>query len=448
MTHRVENPFFELPNENPLTCHVICLPNAPSNSFYSLSHFSQKVRHLCWMLKSTGNKVHYYGYESCDVACDEKVIVGDEDVLMEAYPRYKTEFGHIDINVQPDNPEGIEYLERMWSLKTAYELKRRYKKGDFFFWMLPMCGQRYLYDDLKDLPVQHIEPGIGYIGGFLPYKVFPSSYIRDFHYGSYHANDLWYKILGEESRKLRPHGSHYQHTYIDWESQASLRDAVIPNACDRSLFDFRLKKKDQLLCLSRVLRGKGIAEAVEISERLGMKLIVAGPGDFEQAVGKKNGSNVEVLGAVGPDERRDLLSYSKAVLSLSHPHETFGLVAIEGLLSGTVPIVANSGGFLDTIRSGWNGYRVDYRNIEQGVRAVEAVDNIDPYVLRDAGLRFSMEQCALRHNTYLQNIDRDLKGIKTAPLEELDCQYYDHKITWPDGWMDPVDKVSKKKGGE
>ena len=399
------------------------------------------------MLKSTGNKVYYYGYESCDVECDEKVIVADEEVLMEAYPRCKSEFGHIDINEKLDNPDGVEYLEQRWTLETGYQLKKRYQPGDFVFWMLPMCSQRHLYKELKDLPVQHVEPGIGYLGAFLPYKVFQSSYIRDFHYGSYHANNLWYKILGEKSQKERPHGSHYQHTYIDWEDNASLRDAVIPNSYDLSLFDFKIQKKDQLLCLSRVLKGKGIAEAVEIAERVGMKLIVAGPGDFEQAVGKKPSKNVEVLGPVGPDERRNLLSDSRAVLSLSRVHETFGGAAIEGLLSGTVPIVANTGGFLDTIRSGWNGFRVDYRNIEQGVRAVENLDKIDPYVLRDSGLRFSKEQCALRHNAYLQNIDRDLRfGDNISPLVESDCQYYEQKIEWPEGWMVPLNEPSKSKG--
>ena len=36
------NPFFDLPNDNPLNCHVFCLPNAPSSPYYTLSHFAQK----------------------------------------------------------------------------------------------------------------------------------------------------------------------------------------------------------------------------------------------------------------------------------------------------------------------------------------------------------------------------------------------------------------------
>ena len=434
------NPFFDLSDANPLVCHVMCLPNAPSSPYFSLSHFAQKIRNLCWMLKSTGNKVTYYGYESCDVECDEKVIVASEDVLMDAYPRCESEFGHVDVNDTPDNPVGIEYLEKRWSLETGYELKKRYKPGDYFFWMLPMCGQRHLYHEIKDFPVQHVEPGIGYIGGFLPYKIFPSSYIRDFHYGSYHSNNLWYNILGEESKKERPHGSHYQHTYIDWEQNPSMADAVIPNSSDLSLFDFRIKKKDYLLYLGRVLKGKGVGEAVKIAEGLGMKLIVAGPGSFELAVGKKPGKNVEVVGPVGVDDRRDLLSHARAVLSLSHVHETFGLTAIEGMLSGTPPIVANTGGFLDTVRSGWNGYRVDYRDIKGGMRAIESLDKIDPYTLRKAGLSFSMEQCALRHNAYIQNIEKGLRHRDAEFVSQLDCDYYSQDINYPAEWITPIDK--------
>lgn len=68
------NPFFELPNKNPVTCHVFCVDCVPSNTYFSVNPFAQKVRNLCWMLKSVGHKVIYYGYDSCDVECDEKVM--------------------------------------------------------------------------------------------------------------------------------------------------------------------------------------------------------------------------------------------------------------------------------------------------------------------------------------------------------------------------------------
>ena len=443
----VKNPFFDLPNKNPLTCHVFCLPNAPSNSYFTLSHFAQKIRNLCWMLKSTGNKVIYYGYESCDVPCDEKVIVLSEDLLLEAFPNSQSEFGHIDINIDKENPEGVKYLEKVWTLEVGYQAKKRYAPNDFFFWMLPMCGQRDLYEEFQDLPVRHVEPGIGYIGACLPYKVFQSTYIRDFHYGAYHASFGWRNLLGDYYNKIVPNSSpHYLYTNISWETTPP-HDAVVPNSYDLSLFDFRVEKEDYGLCLARVLARKGIKQAVEICEKLGMKLIVAGPGDFEAAVGKKPGKNVEVLGPVGVEERRHLLSNARVVFSLSGVHETFGGAAIEALLSGTLPLVANTGGFLDTIQSGYNGYRIPFNNIDAGVEVIKN-NRIDPYILRDAGLRFSREQCALKHNAYLQNLDSLLRENSRDPVMEPDWVDYSKKIEWPDGWMTPVDNLKGDKDVE
>lgn len=440
------NPFFQQPNENPLTCHVFCLDNVPANSYYSVSPFAQKVRNLCWMLKSTGNHVTYYGYESCEVECDEKVIIASEDLLFQAYPHIHSGKGHIDLNKERENPKGIEYLEKKWTLATGFEFRKRYKPGDFVFWMLPGCGQRHLYYELEaeNLPVRHIEAGIGYIGACLPYKVFVSSFIRDFHYGIYQSNKRWYETLDEASKEIK-RGPHYLYTYIDAE-QPPTHDALIPIPFDLSQFDFRIQKEDYLLYLARILTGKGIREAVEIAERMNMKLVVAGPGDFQDQVGRKPSKNIEILGPVGPKERRDLLSRAKAVLSLSAVFETFGQAAVEALLSGTVPITANSGGFLDTIQSGYNGYRIRYSNIEAGIHAVENLDKIDPFALRDSGLRYSREWIALQYNEYLQYIDHKFKDNNEKPFFEQDWSDRQKEIQWPEQWIVPVDQ--KNNGGK
>lgn len=438
MSDKIVNPFFQLPNENPLTCHVFCFPGSPANQYYSVSHFAQLAKDVCWMLKATGNKVHYYGYPSCDVECDEKIVVGDEDILKVAHPELFRAFGHMDPST--DDGEAVDYLYERWAIDTAYQVQKRYSPGDFFLWILPAGHQRFLYQKLESLPVRHVEPSVGYIGGFLPYKVFQSDYIRSFHYGMYHTNNWWYNTLDEHSKSLRPHGSHAMHTYTPWETPPQ-HDDVIAIPFDISQFDFRLKKKDYLLCLARVVQGKGIKEAVELSERLGMKLIIAGPGDVEATIGKKVPKNVEVRGAVGVEERTDLLSYAYALLCLSELYETFGMAAKEAQLSGTVPIVSDRGAFLETVEHGYNGFHVDYRSPEQAMRAVENVGKIDPYNLRDSGLRCSREYLSPRYNAFLQNIDDSIKGMEPTYPQWADRK---EKINWPAGWMVPVDTKEKK----
>ena len=135
-------------------------------------------------------------------------------------------------------------------------------------------------------------------------------------------------------------------------------------------------------------------------------------------------------------KRRELIAKAFAILSLSDVHETFGGVAIEGMISGTVPVVADTGGFRDTIRSGYNGFRVDVRNVEETMRAVKDAEKLDPYALRKSGLRYSMERCAIEHNAYYQNIDRELKfGDNFEPRDYTDWE----NVGYPEDWMIPVD---------
>ena len=427
------NPFFELPNQNPVTCHVFSLDNTPSNVKYSMSAFAQKIRNLCWMLKSAGHRVIYYGYESCDVECDEKIIVGSEEVIKQIYSNLDKELASPDV-------QGAEYVKQRWTLNTCYELKKRYKQGDFFFWMMPGFGQRQLYYETFNWPVNHIESSIGYLGAFLPYRVFESIYIRDYHHGCYHSNRYHYEQLDEDIKEQASQQLHYLYTHGDYETP-SRSDIVIPGYFDISLFDFKVNKHDYLLYLGRIFINKGISEAVEIAERLQMKLIVAGPGDFESVVGKKPSKYIEVIGTAGPEKRRELISNAKAVFSLTHINETFGCVPVEAMLSGTVPITSDSGGFLDTIRNGYNGYRIDYCDIQAGVDAVKKIEQIDPYNLRNTGLCYSREKIALQYDAYIQYICKN--SLENLPRPSIQRGWESEDIQWPDEWMTPIDVESK-----
>ena len=429
------NPFFQLPNENPLRCHVFCFPGAPANKKYSLSHFSQITRDVTACLKATGHEVFYYGYEECDVLADEKIVVGDDDLVQKAHRALGCAFGHMDPTL--DDTDTVEYLYERWAVDTEYAIKKRYEPGDLFLWILPGGQQKPLYDRLQALPVRHIEPSVGYIGGFLPYRAFQSQYVQAFHYGMYHANKWWYATLDEYTKSLRQPGSHSMHVYLEWGEPQHQTDTVIPIPFDISNFDFRIQKKDYLLCLARVCAGKGIAEAVAVAKALDMKLIIAGPGDVAETINKRVPDIVEVRGAVGVDERRILLSEATALLCLSELYETLGMAALEAMLSGTVPITSAHGAFLETIEDGYNGYHVDFRSTEQAVNAVKNVDKIDPYILRDAGLRYSREYIAPRYDAWFQNIDDQIKGCETTYPAQNNRK---EKVDWPKGWITPVDK--------
>ena len=442
---RVQNPFLTaaivkaLTSRVILTFHVFGVPHNPSHIDFSCCAFAQKARKLCWMLKSLGHKVYYYGNALSDVVCDEHIIVTSEQDLMDAYPNFKAELGHVDY-ADSENAEAAHYVNEKYSLITAYEAKKRHKAGDFFCYVVPTI-QRELFQAVAELPVHHIETGVGYMGAYLPYRVFESPGIQAWHYGYYTSNfDSYSKLSEEEKESYHFDRNTHRATYEIPEF-----DAVIPNSFDVGFFDFRTKKEDYLLYLGRVIAQKGVHKAVKIAERLGKTLIVAGPGDFEKEMGMSVPKHVEIVGPVNPEQRRDWLSKALALICISDYWEPFGGVHIEAMLSGTVPVASNNGGFTHTIRSGWNGYRVGLNQVEQGVWACKNLDRIDPYVLRDFGLRFSNEQIALRYDEYFQSLTSVIQhngnsmDIENLDRDNLDWLDYDRKIEWPDGWMTPVD---------
>lgn len=447
------NPFFSSPeNHNHLRFHVFSVPHNPSHSDFSCCAFAQKTRKLCWMLKSVGHTVYHYGNEiSIDtefpekgVVCDEHINVTTEETLMEAYPKCRKELGHVDY-MNPKNPDAIKYMNDQYTLNTIYQVKKRFNQGDYFCYIVPTI-QRELYHSLVELPVHHIETGVGYMGAYLPYRIFESPAIRAWHYGYYASNFERYSTLSEEQKKGYPYDPN---THIPVYDVPKL-DAVIPNSFYVPDFDFRVKKDNYFLYLGRVIEQKGVRKAVEICNRLGAKLVVAGPGNFEKAIGMKPGKNIEIVGPVGPEKRRDLLSYAIALFCISDYWEPFGGVNIEAMLSGTPPIASDHGGFIHSIRSGYNGYRLSMNQVEQGVWACQNLDKIDPFVLRDFGLRFSNEQIALRYNEYFQSLtsviraDGDVNSVENQHRDNLDWLDYDRDIEWFDGWMTPID--SSKEG--
>lgn len=449
---KITNPFFNLPNKKPQTFHVISVPYNPSHVDALCDAFAQMSRELCWMLKSTGHKVYHYGNQlSVDrehpnrgVICDEHISVTTEEHLTEAYPNWREDCGFVDYD-EHKNMNAVIYMNEHFNMNTVFELKKRYTPGDIFCYVTSPHHKK-IWNEVLDLPVRHVETGVGYYDSYMPYRIFVSSQIQAWHYGYWSNNFDQYQALDDKSKESYPYNAN---THVQTAGLPGY-DAVIPNACDRSILNFKIGKGDKLLYLGRVAQSKGVRTAVEIAERLQMPLVVAGPGDFEKKLGIKPSRFIEIIGPVGPDQRRDLLADAAALLCPTEGFEALGRIAIEAMMSGTVPIAANVGGFMDTIRSGYNGYRIGMNRVEEGCWAVQNVDKIDPYNLRDFALRYSKEQIALRYDAYFQSLDQAIRHngevweIENSHRAELDSYDYDRKIAWPDNWMIPVDVKEKK----
>lgn len=156
-------------------------------------------------------------------------------------------------------------------------------------------------------------------------------------------------------------------------------------------------KDDYLLYLGQVRQQKGVVEAIEIAKRCGRDLVIAGPippweAEFFRArVEPRCSSNVRYVGDVGGAERERLLATCFALLAPSQMSETFGLVLIEAMASGTVPIATPVGAYPEVIVDRQTGFLAS--SLDEYLSCINRVHELDPASLRAyVQTQFSMER--------------------------------------------------------
>jgi glycosyltransferase involved in cell wall biosynthesis len=355
--------------------HILGVPHTISIPEYSACAFTQKIVKMCKMLKSRGHTVFHYGHEDSRVECDEHITVtkrydlhksyGDHDWRKKGFPTYR----------------GDDHVYRTFYAKTIAAIHERKEQGDFL--LCPFGGNhKPVADAHPDMII--CEPGIGYPhGGFAKFRVFES-------YSIMHA------YLGQPC--------------VETMSNAMWYDVVIPNYFDLDDFEFSATKDDYFLFLGRVGPGKGIHIALQIVEAVGGRLIVAGPGSIEGQIGCPVSENVELVGVVGPEERKRLMAHAKATLAPSMFLEPFCGVQIESMLSGT-PVISNDwGAFAEFNIHGVTGYRC--RTFEHFTWAARNIQNIDPNACRSwAERNFSLDRIADMYDEYFYSV-RNIFGGK------------------------------------
>jgi len=155
---------------------------------------------------------------------------------------------------------------------------------------------------------------------------------------------------------------------------------------------------DYLLFFGRIHPDKGVYEAIQVAQRVGRKLVIAGIVQdqeyFEARVEPYlDGDAVEYVGAVGPAERSQLLGGALALLHLISFDEPFGLSLVELLACGTPVIAFRRGSIPEIIKHAETGYIVE--DIEHAVEAVALLASLDGSACReDAEQRFSHTRMA------------------------------------------------------
>jgi glycosyltransferase involved in cell wall biosynthesis len=174
--------------------------------------------------------------------------------------------------------------------------------------------------------------------------------------------------------------------------------ATIHHGIDVAQFPFSGAKGEYLLFFGRIHPHKGVYEAIQVAQRIGMKLVIAGIIQDQDYFAARvepyvDGTTVEYIGSVGPDQRADVLGGALALLHLISFDEPFGLSLVESMACGTPVIAFDRGSMPEIIRHGETGYIVD--DIEGAINAVASVSSINRSTCRaDVEKRFSSSRMA------------------------------------------------------
>ncbi len=210
----------------------------------------------------------------------------------------------------------------------------------------------------------------------------------------------WYNTISHACKERLPQKPRYAGT--------------VYNAIDVPSYPFNgARRESGLLFLSRMSREKGPHLAIDVAQRCGLRLILAGNVDtpdeeyFKSAVlPRVDGDQIRYVGEADNTMKRELLSSAYALLAPITWPEPFGLFMVEAMACGTPVIAFNRGAAPEVVRDGETGFIVS--TVEEMAAAVARVDKIEPARCREwVARRFDAPRMAA---DYLAAYRRILEG--------------------------------------
>jgi glycosyltransferase involved in cell wall biosynthesis len=181
--------------------------------------------------------------------------------------------------------------------------------------------------------------------------------------------------------------------------------ATVHHGLPFDLYAPRESSGDYFAFLGRVSPEKGLADAIEVANRLRVRLNVAAKIDqadreyFEKTIAPLfENPYVNFIGEIGEGEKEEFLGGAKALLAPIDWPEPFGLVIIEALACGTPVIGFNRGSLPELIDHGETGFIV--QNVDEAVEAANWLPDISRRACREAfEQRFTAQRMASNYLT-------------------------------------------------
>lgn len=178
---------------------------------------------------------------------------------------------------------------------------------------------------------------------------------------------------------------------------------VIHPPVDIERFSVSDAPKSYFLVGGRLVAYKRYDLVVEAFNRTGLPLKIFGDGPIEADLRRRAKGNIQFLGRVSDQERRELFALCKAFL---HPHEEdFGITAIEAMASGRPVIAYRRGGATETVIDRVTGEFFDEPSWEELADHLIRFDETryDPKKIRANAEQFSTERFTQELRLFVEN---------------------------------------------
>ena len=338
--------------------HIVALPHTQVTKEFAGCAFTEKVRRFCMMMNDLGHEVFLYAGDEVEAPVTELITCVNDDMrkaALEWVPHY-TQF--------PFSGPLWDYFNS----KAIAGIASRIQPQDFIC-LIGGSAQKPIADAFPAHLA--VEFGVGYGGVFAKYRVFES-------YAWMHS------------------------IYAGWKNPTTadgqFYDAVIPGYLEPEMFPLGDGKGDEkgeyYLFIGRLIDRKGYRIAQEVCERLGKRLILAGPGE-QSGYG-------EFVGSVGPEKRAKLMGGAIATFAPTLYVEPFGNVVIESQACGTPTITTDWGAFTEN-NPETSGFRC--HTLREFMQAAEGVKYLDRAKIRNRAVSlYNLDTIALQYEAYFQRL--------------------------------------------